>query len=83
MLEHHRLTGCASASEDIPARGTSSTRARRLTEQGVFVSTGDFYASTVVEALGQARDGLVRAGCACYTTEDEVERLLDGVRRMG
>ena len=57
--------------------------ARRLAEQGVFVSTGDFYASTVVEALGQARDGLVRAGCACYTTEDEVERLLDGVRRMG
>ena len=57
--------------------------ARRLTEQGVFVSTGDFYASTVDEALGHAKDGLVRAGCACYTTEDEVERLLEGVRRMG
>jgi len=27
-------------------------------------------------------DGLVRAGCACYTTMDEVDRLLDGVRAI-
>ena len=26
-----------------------------------------------------AEHGLVRAGCACYTTDDEVDRLLDGV----
>jgi len=24
----------------------------------------------------------VRAGCACYTTEEEVERLVDGVGEM-
>ncbi len=24
-------------------------------------------------------DGVVRAGCACYTTADEVERLIAGV----
>jgi selenocysteine lyase/cysteine desulfurase len=23
----------------------------------------------------------VRAGCACYTTEEEVDRLIDGVRK--
>jgi cysteine desulfurase family protein (TIGR01976 family) len=51
--------------------------ARHLAELGVFVSCGDFYASTVVSRLGV--DGLVRAGCACYTTEDEVERLIQGV----
>jgi cysteine desulfurase family protein (TIGR01976 family) len=56
--------------------------ARALAEEGVFVSNGDFYASTVVEKLGHSRDGLVRVGAACYTTSSEVERLVDGVRRI-
>ena len=55
--------------------------ARGLAEQGVFVSSGDFYATTVVARLG-LRDGLVRAGCACYTTEEEVDRLVEGVRAL-
>ena len=38
---------------------------------------------TVVERLGLAREGLVRVGCACYTTEGEIERLLEGVRAIG
>jgi cysteine desulfurase family protein (TIGR01976 family) len=63
--------------------GLSSTEvAQRLADDAVFVSNGDFYATTVVERLGQAEDGLVRAGCACYTTEEEVARLIDGVRRL-
>jgi cysteine desulfurase family protein (TIGR01976 family) len=56
--------------------------ARKLAERGLFLSHGDFYAMTVVERLGQARDGLVRAGCACYTTAEEVDRLLAGVRAL-
>jgi cysteine desulfurase family protein (TIGR01976 family) len=48
--------------------------------RGVFVSNGDFYATTVVERLGYGREGLVRAGCACYTTAEEVDRLLGCVR---
>jgi selenocysteine lyase/cysteine desulfurase len=56
--------------------------ARALADRGVFVSSGDFYAATVVERLGHARDGLVRAGCACYTTDDEVERLLVGIAAL-
>lgn len=56
--------------------------ARALAEEGVFVSNGDFYATTVIERLGQARDGVVRAGAACYTTVDEVARLVAGVRRL-
>jgi cysteine desulfurase family protein (TIGR01976 family) len=55
--------------------------ARHLAERGVFVSSGDFYATTVVKRLG-LEDGLVRAGCACYTTEEEVDRLIEGVREM-
>jgi len=56
--------------------------ARALAEQAVFVSHGDFYASTVVERLGFAAEGLVRVGCACYTTEQEVDRLLAGVAAL-
>jgi len=62
---------------------SSEAIATELAELGVFVSHGDFYATTVVERLGQAAQGLVRAGCACYTTSDDVARLLDGVRHLG
>jgi cysteine desulfurase family protein (TIGR01976 family) len=55
--------------------------ARRLAEQAIFVTCGDFYAATVVQRLGTA-EGLVRAGCACYTTADEVERLIEAVRQL-
>ena len=58
---------------------TSSDVARALAAQAVFVSNGDFYATTVVEKLGHSADGLVRAGAACYTTVGEVERLIAGV----
>ena len=61
---------------------SSSEVAQRLAETAVFVSNGDFYATTVVERLGLATDGLVRVGCACYTTEEEGERLIDAVRRI-
>jgi selenocysteine lyase/cysteine desulfurase len=54
---------------------------RHLAHRGVFVSSGDFYASTVVERLGLT-GGLVRAGCACYTTSEEVDRLVEGVREL-
>ena len=46
----------------------------------LFVSHGDFYAARVPEDLGV--DGLVRAGCACYTTAEEVDRLVAGVRDL-
>jgi cysteine desulfurase family protein (TIGR01976 family) len=56
--------------------------AKALAERAVFVSNGDFYATTVVRRLGHAEDGVVRAGCACYTTMEEVERLLAGVAEI-
>lgn len=59
----------------------SETVARSLAADGVFVSSGDFYASTVVSRLGRT-DGLIRAGCACYTTVADVDRLLAGVRKV-
>jgi cysteine desulfurase family protein (TIGR01976 family) len=62
----------------LPARAV----AVRLAERGVFVSHGDFYATTIVERLGLGGQGLVRAGCAAYTTTDEVDALLEGVREV-
>ena len=57
--------------------------AEALVESGIFVSHGDFYATTVIQRLGQAEaGGVVRAGCACYTTGEEVQRLIDGVRAI-
>ena len=64
-------------------RGSASMNvARRLADRAVFVSNGDFYATTLVDRLGQAKDGMVRAGCACYTSMDDVERLIDAVRAI-
>ena len=57
--------------------------ARRLGAEGVFVWNGDFYATTVCDVLGLSdRGGLIRAGVAPYTTDDDVERLVDGVARL-
>src|SRR5438045_5485936 len=63
-------------------RVSSIEVARKLAALGVFVSHGDFYAATVIERLGQIPDGVVRAGCACYTTAEEVNRLIEGVREI-
>ena len=62
---------------------SSTEVAKKLAGRGIFVSNGDFYAMTVMERLGLAEDGVIRVGCACYTTREEVERLIDGVRQIG
>jgi cysteine desulfurase family protein (TIGR01976 family) len=63
--------------------GISSTdAARSLAKDGVFASNGNFYATGVIEKYGHAKEGVVRAGCACYTTEEEVGQLVDGVKRI-
>jgi len=61
---------------------TSAEVAEALARRAVFASSGDFYALTIVRRLGREKDGVVRAGCACYTTTDEVERMVAGVREI-
>jgi selenocysteine lyase/cysteine desulfurase len=56
---------------------TAEEVVRALVEGAVFASHGDFYAATVIQRLGL--EGLVRVGCACYTTDEEVQRVIDGV----
>lgn len=54
--------------------------AKKLAERAVFASSGNFYAATVCERYGI--DALVRVGCGCYTTDDEVQRLLDVIASL-
>jgi cysteine desulfurase family protein (TIGR01976 family) len=56
------------------------TIARELAEQAIFASHGDFYAPTVLQRLGV--EALLRVGCAAYSTEEEVRRLIAGVRAL-
>lgn len=61
---------------------TPEAVAKFLAPRGVYVSHGDFYATTVARRLGVADEGFVRAGCACYTSADEIARLVEGVRAL-
>ena len=55
---------------------------RRLADRGIFASHGDFYATTVARRLGLADSGFVRIGCACYTTDEEANRVIESVRAI-
>ena len=66
----------------VEGRSASEVSERLAADHGVFCSWGDFYASTVAARLGVTELGLVRAGCACYTTAGEVDRLVDGVASL-
>lgn len=56
---------------------------RLAAEHGVFVSHGNFYAPDTLQDLAVPdTTGLVRAGCACYTTEEEIDRLIRGVSEI-
>ena len=61
--------------KDLPSAQVSG----ELSKKGIFISHGNFYAETVVERLGLAEQGLVRAGGACYTTLEEIKRLTAAV----
>jgi cysteine desulfurase family protein (TIGR01976 family) len=77
--ESPRTSTVAFTIAGVPSREV----AQRLSDRGLFLSHGDFYAMTVIERLGLGPEGMVRAGCAAYTTEDEVDRLIAGVRTLG
>lgn len=66
----------------IVKKVASTEVARRLSARGLFASHGDFYAQTVVDRLGLQPEGLVRVGCACYTSDEEIERLIEAVREI-
>ena len=64
---------------NIEGRGPREV-AELLAERDLYVWDGDYYALEPIRALGLAeRGGAVRAGFLHYTTEDEVDRLLEAL----
>ena len=62
---------------------TPAEAADRLAGEGLFLSHGDFYATSVIDRLGlRDRGGMLRAGIVAYTNTDEIDRLVDGIRRL-
>jgi cysteine desulfurase family protein (TIGR01976 family) len=56
--------------------------AERLGRAGIYAWDGNFYAQAVTERLGlEDRGGLVRIGAVHYNTEDEVDHLVETLRR--
>ncbi|MHA2276635.1 MAG: cysteine desulfurase-like protein, partial [Candidatus Kariarchaeaceae archaeon] len=49
----------------------------------VFAGNGHFYAQTIGELLDlNNQGGWVRTGMAPYTSEDDVDRLVDGIKKL-
>jgi selenocysteine lyase/cysteine desulfurase len=64
--------------------GMSARRlATKLADRGIYVTDGDYYAVEVMKSLDRADGGLVRIGFLHYTTEDEVDRLLEALGDLG
>jgi cysteine desulfurase family protein (TIGR01976 family) len=55
--------------------------ATKLGEQGIFTWDGNYYAINLTERLGvEQSGGFLRIGLVHYNTEEEVDRVLDGLR---
>ena len=76
--DSHRTPTLSFTVRGMPAEQVS----RQLADRGIFASHGDFYATTVARRLGVGATGFVRLGCACYTTNDEVERVIAAMRAI-
>jgi selenocysteine lyase/cysteine desulfurase len=68
----------------VTVEGVRPTEAARyLGNQGVLVGDGHFYAARAVEVLGLSEGGgVIRAGLSVYTTEGDVDRLLEGLTEL-
>lgn len=67
------------------ANRSSDDVAVALAHRGLFVSHGDFYATTIIQRLGEfgvGDDGVVRVGCSAYTTSDEIDRVVRAVSEI-
>ena len=63
---------------NLPGRSPRDV-AERLGERDIYVWDGHYYALEPMRALGLEPDGAVRAGFLHYTSEEEVDRLLEAV----
>lgn len=56
---------------------------RLCEEHSIFIGDGDFYATTLANRLGiNESGGWIRAGLAPYNTEQEIDRLIQGIKEI-
>jgi cysteine desulfurase family protein (TIGR01976 family) len=73
---------CPTFAVRIPGH-TPLDLATKLGDQGIFTWDGNYYALNLTERLGVEPDGgFLRIGFVHYNTEEEVERVLEGLRRI-
>lgn len=80
VLGPHDLADRAPTVAFTIAGHTDAEVAAALANEQIAVWDGNYYALEAMESYGV--DGAVRAGIAVYVTDDDVDRLLDGVRRL-
>lgn len=68
----------------LPAEKKPSEIVKRLAENFIAVRNGHFYARRCIEALGlkDPEEGIIRISLVHYNTEEEVNRLLVGLREL-
>lgn len=67
----------------IELEGFSARRlATELGDRGIYVTDGNYYAMEVMNSLHRGDGGLVRIGFLHYTTEEEVDRLLEALHEL-
>ncbi len=64
------------------ARHPSREVASYLSERGIFVWHGNYYALPLTEALGLEPDGMVRIGLLHYNTSEEIDRCLEALAEL-
>jgi selenocysteine lyase/cysteine desulfurase len=61
---------------------TAAEVAQYLAAKGLFVTNGDFYASSMIDCLDlRDQGGLVRIGMAPYNIKEELDRVIDALRQ--
>lgn len=48
----------------------------------IHIEYGDFYAETLIKRLSVSTDGVIRVGISPYNTEEEIDRLIDGLANL-
>ena len=66
----------------VACRARITQRFQTQLPKRIQLDLGFDQSENVAQRLGLQEHGMVRAGCACYTTADEVERLVGGVREL-
>ncbi|MET0784998.1 MAG: cysteine desulfurase-like protein [Leifsonia flava] len=78
----HRTPTVLITADDPTDERAASALYRALNERGILAPASNFYALEASRLLGLGDAGGLRIGLAPYTTEDEIDRLLEALREL-